>query len=174
MVFTYVSIMTSDIRCLALCSLANYISFTDLFIFMCMDVLPVCISVYHMHAWCLWRSEEDIISLGTRVIDSCEWPFDCWELNQEPLEEQSILFTMEPSLQPQLYIFFKRTVDSSPLSTSELGCLNYRRFLHVLDTDLSSEVCFAIIFYSVTCISTSPLLCVCVCVCFVCCIYIHI
>ena len=25
---------------------------------MCRGVLPACMSVYHMCAWCLWRSEE--------------------------------------------------------------------------------------------------------------------
>lgn len=34
-----------------------------------MSVLPACMHVYHMHAWCLWRSEEDIrlprLELGT-------------------------------------------------------------------------------------------------------------
>lgn len=30
----------------------------------------------------------------------CEWPCRCWELNLEPLAEQSVLSTTEPSLQP--------------------------------------------------------------------------
>ncbi|EGV91681.1 hypothetical protein I79_016791 [Cricetulus griseus] len=34
------------------------------------------------------------------ITDSCEPPFDCWELNSGPLEEQSVLLTSEPSLQP--------------------------------------------------------------------------
>ena len=32
--------------------------------------------------------------------DGCEPPCGCWELNSEPLEEQSVLLTTEPSLQP--------------------------------------------------------------------------
>jgi hypothetical protein len=33
-----------------------------------MDVLPVCMSV-QVHAWCLWRLEEGLVSLGPRVTD---------------------------------------------------------------------------------------------------------
>ncbi|GAB1287890.1 Golgi pH regulator [Apodemus speciosus] len=34
------------------------------------------------------------------ITDSCEPPCGCWELNSRPLEEQSVLLTAEPSLQP--------------------------------------------------------------------------
>ena len=36
----------------------------------------------------------------------CETPGGCWELNSEHLEEQSVLLTAEPPLQPKhtLYI----------------------------------------------------------------------
>jgi hypothetical protein len=33
------------------------------------------------------------------ITDGCEPPYGCWELNSEPLEEQSVLLTAEPSLQ---------------------------------------------------------------------------
>jgi len=36
-----------------------------------------------------------------------EPPCGCWELNSGPLEEQSVLLTTEPSLQP-LSVFFKK------------------------------------------------------------------
>jgi hypothetical protein len=42
---------------------------------------------------------------GIGVTDSCEPPCGCWELNSEPLEEQSVLLTTEPSLQPLSLIF---------------------------------------------------------------------
>ena len=32
------------------------------------------------------------------VIDGCEPPCGCWELNSGPLEEQPVLLTTEPSL----------------------------------------------------------------------------
>jgi hypothetical protein len=35
------------------------------------------------------------------IADSCEPPCGCWELNSGPLEEQPVLVTIEPSLQPQ-------------------------------------------------------------------------
>jgi hypothetical protein len=35
----------------------------------------------------------------------CELPSGCWDLNSGPMEEQSVLLTTEPSLQP--VIFFK-------------------------------------------------------------------
>ena len=38
---------------------------------------------------------------GTGVINDCELPCGCWELNLGPLEEQQlVLLTTEPSLQP--------------------------------------------------------------------------
>lgn len=40
---------------------------------------------------------ESVRSPGTRAADSCELPYDCWELNPSPLEDQPV--TTEPSLQ---------------------------------------------------------------------------
>ena len=34
------------------------------------------------------------------LITGCEPPYGCWELNSKPLEEQAMLLTTEPSLQP--------------------------------------------------------------------------
>jgi hypothetical protein len=34
------------------------------------------------------------------IIDGCEPPWSCWKLDSGPLEEQSVLLTTEPSLQP--------------------------------------------------------------------------
>jgi hypothetical protein len=34
------------------------------------------------------------------ITDGCEPPSGSWELNSGPLEEQSVLLTSEPSLQP--------------------------------------------------------------------------
>ena len=39
---------------------------------------------------------------GTRGTDSCELPLGCSKLNPGLLEEQSVLLTIEPSLQPPL------------------------------------------------------------------------
>ena len=43
----------------------------------------------------------DSVSSGTRVTDSYELPCVFLELNLGPLEEQPVLLTTEPSLQPQ-------------------------------------------------------------------------
>lgn len=39
-----------------------------------MSVLPACIYVYQLHAWCLTRSEEGIRASGTGRLDDCEPP----------------------------------------------------------------------------------------------------
>ena len=39
------------------------------------------------------------------ITDGHEPPCGCWELNSGPLDEQSVLLTAEPSLQPQHWIF---------------------------------------------------------------------
>ena len=39
------------------------------------------------------------------IIDGCKPPCGCWELNSGPLEEQSVLLTSEPSLQPLCFSF---------------------------------------------------------------------
>jgi hypothetical protein len=38
------------------------------------------------------------------ITDACEPPCGCWKLNSGPLEEQSVLLTAEPSIQPHLYL----------------------------------------------------------------------
>ena len=62
---------------------------------MCMGVLPACVSVRGCQI------------PGTGGRDSCELPCWCWELNLDPLEEQSVLLTAEPSFQHQNLIIFK-------------------------------------------------------------------
>jgi hypothetical protein len=55
----------------------------------------MCIGVWPAHLW-----YGDGRSSGTGVIDSCELPRGCWELNSGPLEGQPVLLTTEPFLQP--------------------------------------------------------------------------
>ena len=55
--------------------------FHDLNTCACMAVLPSCISVHHLCAWCPWKSKLGIRSPGTGVADGCEPPCGCWELN---------------------------------------------------------------------------------------------
>jgi hypothetical protein len=42
------------------------------FLSVCMDVLPACISVHHLYAWCPQKPEEGIIFPGTEVTGGCE------------------------------------------------------------------------------------------------------
>jgi hypothetical protein len=58
---------------------------------MYVDVLSACASIC---------APEDIRFHETTVMDGCEPSCDCWELNSGTLEEQSVLLTAEPSLQP--------------------------------------------------------------------------
>jgi len=39
------------------------------------------------------------------ITDGCEPPCGCWDLNSGPREEQSVLLTTEPSLQPLPLVF---------------------------------------------------------------------
>ena len=44
------------------------------------------------------------------ITDGCEPPCGCWELNSGPLEEQAMLLTTEPSLQPHVVRFILRSL----------------------------------------------------------------
>ena len=45
--------------------------------------------------------------ISDHFVDGCEPPCGFWELNSEPLEEQSVLLSTEPSLQPS-HLFFNK------------------------------------------------------------------
>ena len=64
-----------------------FIFFKYLFIYYVHNILSVCLSAGQKRA-------SDISS------DGCEPPCGCWELNSGPMEEQAMLLTSEPSLQP--------------------------------------------------------------------------
>ena len=51
------------------------------------------------------EAEENVGSPGTGVTDGCEPTYRGWELNLDPLEEQQVLLTAEPFLQPHLVLF---------------------------------------------------------------------
>ena len=63
------------------------LSLSDVFIYYVYSVLPACLLAGQKRA-------PDLIT------DGCEPPCGCWELNSGPLEEQSVLLSSEPSLQP--------------------------------------------------------------------------
>ena len=55
-------------------------------------------AMHHMYAWYPGKPEEDVVSLGTAVTDSCE--LSCWDLNLGSLEEQPVLLITVLFLQP--------------------------------------------------------------------------
>ena len=67
--------------------------FKDLFIYNVYSILSDCMLAGQKRA-------PDLIKVG------CEPPCGCWELNSEPLEEQSVLLTPELSLQPSTSSLF--------------------------------------------------------------------
>lgn len=61
-----------------------------LFLYVYLFVLPVCMSVHHVCAWCLQRPGEGIRSSGTGFTDGCGSPCRCWESNLGSLQEQPV------------------------------------------------------------------------------------
>ena len=60
------------------------------------------------------------------ITDGCEPQCGCWELNSGPLEDQTMFLTSEPSLQPQLYYFFKLAVlVYTPLTVQRFSFLSF-------------------------------------------------
>lgn len=66
---------------------------------MCMGVLPVCVFMHDICAYCLLRPEEGVPSLEAWVTDGSELPSRCWELKLGLPEELQVFLTAEPSLQ---------------------------------------------------------------------------
>lgn len=44
---------------------------------MCLDLLPACIYVCYVHAWCPRKSEGDAVFYGTGVTDGCKMLYRC-------------------------------------------------------------------------------------------------
>jgi hypothetical protein len=55
------------------------------------SIFPACMCVHCVHAWCQWRSGDDVEAPRTEVTDICERPCGCWELKQGPLKQQRCL-----------------------------------------------------------------------------------
>jgi hypothetical protein len=82
----YFCIKYSEIYLLVMISI-----FKDLFIYYIYTILPACMSAIPKRA-------PDLI------MDGCEPPCGCSELNSGPLEKQPVLLTSEPSLQALVMI----------------------------------------------------------------------
>jgi len=60
------------------------------------------------------------------IIDGCEPPCGCWELNSGPLEEQTVLLTSEPSLQPPALSISKTISSPYPMGPRRRsGCCGF-------------------------------------------------
>jgi len=84
-------------------SLGTFLFLFKIFILLMLDLFRVgcllaSLTVYFVHTS---PTEEDIRSSRTGVSGGCEPPHGCWELNPGPLEEQPVLLTTDPSLQPK-------------------------------------------------------------------------
>lgn len=66
-----------------------------------MGVLSAGIFEYHIYPCCLRRLEAGVESPGTRILDSCEPLYGCWESTLS-LQEQSVSLTADSTLQPLL------------------------------------------------------------------------
>jgi hypothetical protein len=74
------------------------------------------------------------------IIDGCEPPCSCWELNSGHLQEQSVLLNTKPSLQPLILPFVRHLVISS------LGLLWINSFEHP-STNVYMGLCFHSFFF---------------------------
>jgi hypothetical protein len=67
----------------------------------------------YLFSLCIWAHCHSLQTHQKResepTADGCEPPCGCWELNSGPPEEQSVLLTTEPSLQPNLIFFLNFT-----------------------------------------------------------------
>ena len=92
--------------------------FLDLFIYYIYNILPPCIP----------ECQKRVPDL---ITDGCEPPCRCWELNSGPLEEQPVLLTTEPPLQPpeyfymRFYTYVKRTGKTESFTTHFIYKLSY-------------------------------------------------
>jgi hypothetical protein len=61
----------------------------------------------YVHCSCLHTHQKRASDL---ITGGCEPPCGCWDLNSGPLEEQSVLLTTEPSLQPHMFAFLSQEI----------------------------------------------------------------
>jgi len=81
----------------------NQIKLLDLFYFMCKSVIPTC---RYVHLVCVYSAHRSRTLAPLELeLQSCARPCGFWGLDLGPLEEQSVLFTIEPPLQPHVFTF---------------------------------------------------------------------
>jgi hypothetical protein len=102
LLFLYVRI------CVSLCLYVFLVLFLQPFSF-CLFVLSTLSSFfflrfiyYYIQVHCSYLQMHQKRALDL-IMDGCEPPCGCWDLNSGPLEEQSVLLTTEPSLHAPLF-----------------------------------------------------------------------
>jgi hypothetical protein len=70
-----------------------------------MSALPEFMSVCLLQCGCTQRPEEGVRSPGTGATEGCKSLAGCLEQNSGPLEEQSMLLTIEPSFEALICMF---------------------------------------------------------------------
>jgi hypothetical protein len=79
--------------CVSVCVFMEQSSCLSLFFFLKIYLFNIqCSTLY-----CLQTHQK---RASDPITEGCEPPCGCWELNSGPLEEESVLLTAEPSLQP--------------------------------------------------------------------------
>lgn len=63
---------------------------------LCLDLFTY---VYGCFYACILIHQKRVLDLMGLQLHNCELTYGCWELNSGALEEQSLLLTIEPSLQ---------------------------------------------------------------------------
>lgn len=79
--------------CMFITSFPSGACFYFLFYFMFMG-LPACMFMHHIHAVSMQGRREHIIYHLVGVIDSCELPCGCWELDQGSLQKQPVFLVV--------------------------------------------------------------------------------
>lgn len=80
----------------------------------------------------MFCGRQIVLEVGFHT-DSSELPYECWELNPSPLEEQLVLLTTEPSFQADFKIYFisivfliceckNMSVSECPMCVGAHGC----------------------------------------------------
>ena len=74
--------------------------------FVSLNFVLFCLKIYlfYVHCCCL---QTHLKRASDPIRDGCQLPCGCWDLNSGPLEEQSVLLTTEPRLQPRKFLSSK-------------------------------------------------------------------
>lgn len=94
---------------------------------MYVNVLPFCICVHNICVCLVPKGDRRVHwNPGAGVTDSCEPLCGCWELNFDPLQEQPVLLTTDPSLHTCRGAY-NPVSQTHPPMTSLIGLLSFQK-----------------------------------------------